>query len=352
MSKKIKYRPNIHQPSLFDSQTSPFRIPGLEPETPEAHPSIRDFVVEVKKRQQASSGTASNMELDTASLRPAAALSFISFGSGSSGNCAYIGDSEGGILIDAGVDPDKVKTALRQNGLSMDQVNGICLTHDHSDHVRYVYSLVRKYKHIGVYCTPRVLQGLLRRHSISRRIKDYHRPIYKEFPFKVGNFEITPFEVSHDGSDNAGFFITCGDHRFAVATDLGCITDRVEHYMRQAQHIMIESNYDAQMLRTGPYPMYLKARIAADTGHLDNTVTASFVASLASGPLRNVFLCHLSHDNNLPAIATQCVRTALLQAGIGAVGDASGSLQARGCRVQLMALPRFDATPLMKLRLD
>ena len=75
MSKKIKYRPNIHQPSLFDSQTSPFRIPGLEPETPEAHPSIRDFVVEVKKRQQASSGTASNMEIDTASLRPAAALS-------------------------------------------------------------------------------------------------------------------------------------------------------------------------------------------------------------------------------------------------------------------------------------
>ena len=218
--------------------------------------------------------------------------------------------------------------------------------------MRYVYTLVRKYQHIGVYCTPRVLQGLLRRHSISRRIKDYHRPVYKEFPFKVGNFEITPFEVSHDGSNNAGFFITCGDHRFAVATDLGCITDRVEHYMRQAHHIMIESNYDAEMLRTGPYPMYLKARIAADTGHLDNTVTASFVASLASGPLRNVFLCHLSHDNNLPAIALQCVRTALLDAGIEAVGDASGSLQARGCRVQLMALPRFDATPLMKLRLD
>ena len=122
--------------------------------------------------------------------------------------------------------------------------------------------------------------------------------------------------------------------------------------MRQAQHIMIESNYDAEMLRTGPYPMYLKARIAAGTGHLDNTVTASFVASLASGPLRDVILCHLSHDNNLPAIATQCVRTALLQAGVEAVGDASGSLQARGCRVQLMALPRFDATPLMKLRLD
>ena len=163
MSKKIKSRPSIHQPSLFDSPSSPFRIPGLEPESPEAHPSIRDFVVEVKKRQNESSAAAADMELDTTALRPAAALSFISFGSGSSGNCAYIGDSESGILIDAGVEPDKVKTALKKNGLSMDNVKGICLTHDHSDHVRYVYTLVRKYQHIGVYCTPRVLQGLLRR---------------------------------------------------------------------------------------------------------------------------------------------------------------------------------------------
>lgn len=78
MSKKIKYRPNIHQPSLFDSPSSPFRIPGLEPESPEAHPSIRDFVVEVKKRQNESSAAAADMELDTTALRPAAALSFIS----------------------------------------------------------------------------------------------------------------------------------------------------------------------------------------------------------------------------------------------------------------------------------
>ena len=353
MARKIKFRPNINQPSLFDEPAliEKFRAPSPTPEEP--HQSIRDFVVEVSRTRHGS-GTAprSALEMDPTALQPVSTLSFMSFGSGSSGNCAYIGDETGGVLIDAGVEPDEVKAGLKANGLSMNDVKGICLTHDHSDHVRYVYSLVRKHQHIGVYCTPRILQGLLRRHSISRRLKDYYKPIYKEFSFRIANFEITPFDVSHDGSDNAGFFIVSGDHRFAVATDLGCITERVEYYMRQAQHIMIESNYDAEMLRTGPYPLYLKSRIAADTGHLDNAVTARFVASLADGPLRNIFLCHLSHDNNLPDIAVGAVRTALLEAGVSGVGDASGSPEARECAVQLMALPRFDATPLMKLRLD
>lgn len=132
-------------------------------------------------------------------------LSFISFGSGSSGNCSYVGDGNTGLLIDAGVDFNTVVAELGRNGIPMNRVKGILLTHDHSDHVRFVYSFVRKYRHMAVYCTPRVLNGMLRRHSISNRIKDYHHPIYKEHPFKVGSFEVVAFEVMHDGTDNAGF---------------------------------------------------------------------------------------------------------------------------------------------------
>ena len=186
---------------------------------------------------------------------------FMSFGSGSSGNCSYIGDSQNGFLIDAGVEIAKVIESLRRNGISMDRVKGICLTHDHGDHIRDVYGLLRRYRHLRVYCTPKTLNGILRRHNVSRRIKDYHAPIYKEFPFRIGNFEITAFEVMHDGADNSGYFITHGDIRFAIATDLGCISERVNHYMRQATHIVIEANYDFQMLREGRYPEYLKARI-------------------------------------------------------------------------------------------
>ena len=194
---------------------------------------------------------------------------FMSFGSGSSGNCSYIGDSQNGFLIDAGVEIAKVIESLRRNGISMDRVKGICLTHDHGDHIRDVYGLLRRYRHLRVYCTPKTLNGILRRHNVSRRIKDYHAPIYKEFPFRIGNFEITAFEVMHDGADNSGYFITHGDIRFAIATDLGCISERVNHYMRQATHIVIEANYDFQMLREGRYPEYLKARIEAANGHLD-----------------------------------------------------------------------------------
>ncbi len=277
-------------------------------------------------------------------------LNFISFGSGSSGNCAYIGDGEQGILIDAGVEADKVIAELRRYGIKMDSIKGILLTHDHSDHVRYVYTLVRKRKNMLVYCTPKVLNGMLRRHNISNRIKDYHRAIYKEHPFSIGNFTITAFEVMHDGTDNAGFHIVHGEHNLVVATDLGCISERADFYMRQANYLMIEANYDEGMLSAGNYPEYLKGRIRSETGHLNNCVTADYLKQIFSPKLRNIFLCHLSKDNNTPEIALQVVEKALTEAG-AKVCDGSNSPYARMNSVQLIALPRYESTPLIPLTL-
>lgn len=278
-------------------------------------------------------------------------LRFISFGSGSSGNCAYIGDNTSGLLIDAGVEIATVVEELRRNGIGMEAVKGIVLTHDHSDHVRFVYGIVRKHRHIGVYCTPRTLNGMLRRHSISNRIKDYHRPIYKEHPFTIGNFTILAFDVMHDGTDNCGFFITHGCHSIAVATDLGCVSERADFYMRKANYIMIEANYDKAMLNAGSYPEYLKARIISDNGHLDNEVTARYLAEIYTPALRNIFLCHLSKDNNTPETAVRVVEEALHSAGVELIGDCSGSPYSRMAPVQLLALPRFDSTGLITLRL-
>ncbi|MCM1076059.1 MAG: MBL fold metallo-hydrolase [Bacteroides sp.] len=286
-------------------------------------------------------------------MQPNDRVFFMSFGSGSSGNCSYIGDRECGFLIDAGVDVRKVSDALRCNGISMDRVKGICLTHDHGDHIRDVYALLRRYHHLRVYCTPKTLNGILRRHNISRRIKDYHVAIYKEFPFKIGRFEVTAFDVMHDGADNAGYFITHGDDvKFAVATDLGCISERVDFYMRKATHIVIEANYDLQMLREGRYPEYLKARIEDTNGHLDNRVTAQFLAEIYTPRLRNVFLCHLSHDNNTPHKALEAVESALRRVGVEHFGNGFNILNAPGepdAQLHLIALPRFDPSPLYPL---
>lgn len=276
------------------------------------------------------------------------AIRFMSFGSGSSGNCSYIGDNKGGFLIDAGVDQLNVQRALGDVGIDMTKVRGILLTHDHGDHVRYVYSLLRNNRHMLVYCTPKVMNGLLRRHSVSRRIRDYHRAIYKEFEFKIGNFVITPFEVSHDGSDNCGFHISHGSRSMTVATDLGCITERVDYYMNRANFVVIESNYDLEMLMSGSYPDYLKARIVAEHGHLDNKVSAEFIAGIWSEKLSHVFLCHLSNDNNRPEIAFNAYCEAMKKTHPElTVGN---GLRENLSDVQVVVLPRFDATPLFVLR--
>ncbi|MDE5813446.1 MAG: MBL fold metallo-hydrolase, partial [Muribaculaceae bacterium] len=238
-------------------------------------------------------------------------LYFCSFGSGSSGNSCYVGSSEGGLIVDVGIRAEELERGLASNGVTMKQVKGVLLTHDHSDHVKYVYALLRNHRHLKLFCTNRVLNGMLRKHSISKRIKEYHVPIFKEIPFRMLDFEITAFEVPHDGSDNMGFSIEFDGRRFVIATDLGEVTDRARHYMSRATYLMIEANYDAHMLRMGRYPEYLKARIASGSGHLDNRQTAAFLSEIINPGLNHIFLCHLSKDNNTPQIALRTVREAL-----------------------------------------
>ena len=270
-------------------------------------------------------------------------LYYISLASGSSGNSCYIGSRAGGVIVDAGIRADEIADKLDAAGISMRHVKGLLLTHDHSDHVKFSYNLLRTYRHLSLYCTPRVINGLLRRHSISRRIKEYHTPIFKEIPFRVGDFEITAFEVHHDGSDNMGFSIDFGDRHFVLATDLGEVSDRARFYMSRANYLVIEANYDSEMLRLGRYPEYLKARIRTGNGHLDNVQTAEFLSEIINPELKSIFLCHLSKDNNTPALALSTVADALRAKGI-TVGRAEETLSDRKADVQLMALPRFDAT--------
>ena len=268
---------------------------------------------------------------------------FVSFGSGSSGNCSFLGNENGGVLIDAGIDPEHVYRDLAANGIKLSKVRGILLTHDHADHIRYAYKIVRENKHMRIYCTPRLMGGLMRHHNVSRRIKDYQVSIFKEIPFFLAGMKFTAFETSHDAIDNMGFSIEVGDNTFVVATDMGIITDRAAHYMSQANFLMIESNYDRQMLDSGRYPEYLKARVRGNLGHLDNAVASSFVATHYHKALKWVFLCHLSNDNNTPEKALAAMTTALETQGVS-VGDGTNSPDSRCRDVQVYALPRYDTS--------
>lgn len=264
-----------------------------------------------------------------------------SFGSGSSGNSCYVGTVNGGLLIDAGIREDAVEMILKSNGVTMDKVKGILLTHDHNDHIKYVYKFLRNYKGISLFCTNRVMNGILRHNNVSRRIKDYHVPIFKEIPFKVCDFEVTAFEVSHDGTDNMGFSLDYLGRHFVLATDMGEVTSRARHYIGGANHLVVEANYDLRMLREGPYPEHLKARITTSSGHMQNENTAALLKEIYHKGLRHVFLCHLSKENNTPSKAIIAVKEVLESMGLK-VGDCSDSIDDRSADVSLMPLPRTE----------
>lgn len=285
-------------------------------------------------------------------------LCFISFGSGSSGNCAYLGTPRGGVLIDAGIrEPvkyhrkkknperqdvptlDQAFAELERNGVSRDMVKGILLTHAHQDHMRCLYPAVSACR-CSVYCTMGVMAQMLQRCRISGRIQDHHVPIFKEIPFRVLDMEITAFETMHDVK-SVGFSIEYEGERFVVATDMGVITERAAYYMSRADYLMIECNYDREMLVHGHYPQMLKDRVMGEKGHLDNKVAAQFVADHYHDGLHYVFLCHLSKDNNTEEIALTTMRQALESRGLS-TGDGSNAASQNSRDVQICALPRYN----------
>lgn len=321
-----------------------------------AKDDISTEVVDFKENHRSQAAERQSFRIDTSKLNRPSSLRFISFGSGSSGNCYYIGIDTGegrssGILIDAGVEPDKVYESLRDNKIDIKSISGILLTHDHGDHVKYVYNILRNNRHMVVYTTMRTMNGLLRRHSISNRIKDYHKIIYIEHPFEAATLNVTAFRTSHDGTENVGFAIESKDcvHRFVIATDTGVVTPEADNYLRKANYIVIESNYDRNMLVNGRYPEYLKARIIGDRGHLDNRISAEYVKGIVGPSLSHVFLCHLSEENNTPEIAYRTMKESLLSLGLR-IGDPANPLMSADTDIALAVLPRCEVSPLFILR--
>lgn len=246
-------------------------------------------------------------------------LRFLSLSSGSSGNCYYLGNDNEGIIIDAGISARKIKKILEENNIDRGTIRGLCVTHDHSDHIISAGYIGERWG-IPIYTTKGVIEGMNRNFRMPEKIYTAHRFITKEVPFFIGGFEITAFEVLHDGNDNVGYLVRYGDLTFAFATDLGCITPTVKKYVLQSDCMVIEANYDINMLRFGRYPEYLKKRIQSNNGHLCNDITAAFLAEEFTPKLSKIFLCHISAENNTPEIAFETVSKALSARGIK-VGD-------------------------------
>ncbi|MCL1974176.1 MAG: MBL fold metallo-hydrolase [Bacteroidetes bacterium] len=199
-------------------------------------------------------------------------------------------------------------------GLSLHSVSGVCITHDHVDHILYAGAYGEKLG-VPVYGTDLVHTGIANHPRTKIKIGASKRVIAKDAPFCIGPFELTAFEVPHDGCDNVGYRIRYQEKTLVIATDLGHISQEVAAQISQAHYLVLEANYDRQMLERGRYPVFLKQRIRHKYGHLSNDDAANFLASTALPNLSQLFLCHLSQENNLPELALNTVTAALAGRG-------------------------------------
>ena len=166
-------------------------------------------------------------------------LKFFCLGSGSSGNCYFLFTDDFGILIDAGIGIRNIKKHFRTYGLSLDQINAVLVTHDHADHIKAIGNLAKDYD-LPVYATAEVHEGMNRNYCMTTKLDPEHtRYIVKEQPFRLGQFEITPFEVPHDSTDNVGFSITCGQVNFCLITDVGHISENIPPYLQKANYLVL-----------------------------------------------------------------------------------------------------------------
>ena len=243
-------------------------------------------------------------------------LKFISFGSGSSGNCYYLATATDALLIDIGVGLRGLKKNCRLYGVSLDKIHHVLITHDHADHIKSVGSFSHDYG-VPVYATRLVHKGINMNYCITQKVApDMTHYLEKGSATQIGEFLVTPFSVPHDSSDNVGYFIEADGTNFCIMTDAGRVTDEMKCYIQRARHLVIEANHDVEMVMNGPYPKFLKERILSDTGHLSNGDCAQAVVDNMSEFLEHIWLCHLSEENNHPELARKTLETVLRRYGV------------------------------------
>lgn len=233
------------------------------------------------------------------------ALRLCTIASGSSGNCIYVGTEKSGLLIDCGMSGKYVLNALDQIGIGHDQIKGIVVTHEHSDHISGVGILSRKLK-IPIYANNYTWEGM--EPTLGKIAVEHIKTIKQNEIMTIDDMELSIYQIPHDAADPSGVCIRHEGKQVAIATDLGYFSKEVFEAIKGSEMILLESNHDIEMLKVGSYPYYLKRRILGDKGHLSNEAAGQAVCQLAKHGVKKVVLGHLSRENNFPELALQTVK--------------------------------------------
>lgn len=233
-------------------------------------------------------------------------MRFACLGSGSEGNGLVVEVGASRVLLDCGFSMKETVARLARLGLEPTDLNGIVVTHEHSDHIGGVTRLANKFN-LPVWLTHGSLAYLsnLDQMPMDARVIDSHDA------FAVGDIQVEPFPVPHDAREPIQFVFGDGQHRLGVLTDTGMITPHIEQMLSGCDALVLECNHDATMLANGPYPTSLKQRVGGRFGHLDNQAAAALLRDIDTQSLTHIIAAHLSHKNNLPELARAALASAL-----------------------------------------
>lgn len=264
-------------------------------------------------------------------------LEFCSFASGSSGNCYLVRSDSTALLVDAGIAGKHILAGLKTCGMEASDVDGILLTHEHTDHVKSIRMMGRKASNAEIYSTAGTLDCVR-----DKLPEERATAISRNQKFTVGDIDVQAFPISHDAADPVAYSFQCGDKKLSIMTDTGIVTDQMFQQIRSADSVVLEANHEVNILRVGPYPYPLKQRILGDHGHLSNETAGNTVCRLLEThrgeDMPRIVLAHLSHQNNTPEQAFLTVKNILFEDDFYVGKDLNLSVARRSEPTPIMAV--------------
>lgn len=234
---------------------------------------------------------------------------YCSLYSSSSGNSFFVQSDSTKIIIDAGVSLKKITTALEEININGEDINAILVTHDHIDHTKSIATLSNKYN-IPVYANKKTWEAIP---EIASKIPECNKKLFTiSETFSVGDIKILPFHTPHDAADPCGFNLYYSNKKISIATDIGYVSEELLNHLKESSCILLESNYDPEILKCSRYPYMLKQRISGDKGHLSNISAAKTLSELYKSGLEKALLIHLSKENNFPELAYETIKNETL----------------------------------------
>ena len=240
-------------------------------------------------------------------------MRFTVLSSGSTGNATVIEHGDTSLLVDAGLSAKRLDELFREREVSPEQLKGILITHEHSDHIKGLGALARKYN-LPVYANANTWEAMAK--HVGKIDPEQRHIIETGAPIDFGSLRAQSFGISHDAAEPVGYTFDDGIHKLSLATDLGYMSDKVKEAIYDSDVLVLESNHDIEMLRMGRYPWNIKRRILSDLGHLSNNAAGEALSDLLNGRLKRTYLAHLSRDHNMMDIAKMTVRCSMEDCGI------------------------------------